>query len=143
METGVPGQLGALAARLVEVEHKLEHVCATTQHLPMVELLVWEAHLNHKLAMPKTAQQLQVWLLSIIWIFKILQDIQKQVRCKLQNNKINVLSLEFFICSFVFTLHKIKKTCMLYYLKRMHWSKWVPNWPKEGSKQTIAYHKKL
>ena len=32
METGVPGQLRALAAVIVEVEHKLEHVCETTLH---------------------------------------------------------------------------------------------------------------
>lgn len=48
METGVHGQLGALAARLAEVDPKLEPVNATTLPHQMVELLVLEVHLRHK-----------------------------------------------------------------------------------------------
>ena len=50
METGVHGLLGKLAARHVEVEPNLGHVCVTTQHQQMVELRVLEMQLHPKLA---------------------------------------------------------------------------------------------
>lgn len=70
METGVHGQLGALAARLAEVDPKLEPVNATTLPHQMVELLVLEVHLRHKhathwLAQPRLVKYLCCWIVKL------------------------------------------------------------------------------
>ena len=76
METGVPGLLGALAAKVAEAEPRLEPVCATILHQKMVGQPVWEARLNPKHVTPNHALPLQVIPVFINYIYPR-QEIQR------------------------------------------------------------------